>query len=264
MATEQFKLTVSQLTTLMTIDFSTCIGFTPTGTTLLRLSAYRNGNNDVVYDGNTYQYVGFEAQGFRSELNGQVPAPTVVFDRASLFGLTDYNTLWDQYTAQTGEDYFDWRGAQVKVFRTIGLNTAQQLNTQEYTVSQVNRVTASTLEVQLTVSLGIDKLTNQSIQSLSLNRCSRRYRTWNGSTFDYTDTAANGCPYGNPTSTSNWSAVPFFGTKYYTNADQPLADANKNLDKCSYSVKGCQLRFDPDETGLALPFKGLYAPTKIG
>lgn len=264
MATDTQKLTVGQLTTFIVIDFSTCIGFTPTGTTTLRLSAYRNGVNDIVYDGQTYQYVGFDAQGFRSELNGQVPTPTITFDKAGLLANTTYTTLWDQYTSQTKEDYFDWRGAKVQIFRTINLDTAQQLHVQEYVVSQVNKITQSTVEVQLSISLGVDRLNNQSIQTLSTNRCSRRYRTWNGTDFSYTDEDAGGCPYGNPTTVSNWTSVPSFGVLFYTNMDQALSEANKNLDKCSYSVKGCQLRFDPAQTGLVLPFKGLYSPTKLG
>jgi phage-related protein len=264
MATQQFKLTVDQLTTLVEVDFSTCIGFTPTGTTTLRMTANRNGTSNITYNSNTYNYVGLEAQGFRSELNGKAPSPTIVFDKASLLSYADYMTLWDQYTAQTGEDYFDWRGAKVKVFRTINLDTAQQLSTQEYVVNQVNKVTQKTIEVELSIGLGIDRLNSQAIQSLSTNRCSRKYRTWNGSGFTYTDDDANGCPYGNPTTVSNWSAVPSFGVKYFTNMDAALADANMNLDKCSYSVKGCSLRFDPSNQGLALPIKALYVPTKVG
>ena len=264
MATQAANLTVGTLTTFLVIDFSKCIGFTPTGTTVLRLSAYRNGMSDITYNGHSYSYLGFEAAGFRSELNGKVPTPTIIFDKAGLLANSDYLALWDQYTAQTKEDYFDWRGATIQVFRTINLDVAQQLSLQEYVVSQVNKVTPTTIEVQLSIGLGIDRLNSQAIQSLSTNRCSRKYRTWNGSDFNYIDEAANGCPYGNPTTVSNWSAVPSFGLKYYTNMDAALADANKNLDKCSYSVKGCALRFDPDNNGLALPFKGLYAPTKTG
>jgi phage-related protein len=264
MATQAANLTVGTLTTFLVIDFSKCVGFTPTGTTTIRLSAYRSGTSNITYDGHTYSYVGFDAQGFRSELNGKVPTPSITFDKNGLLANTDYMALWDQYTAQTKEDYFDWRGARVQVFRTINLDTAQQLNLQEYTVTQVNKVTASTVEIQLSIGLGIDRLNSQSIQSLSTNRCSRKYRTWNGSDFNYVDEAANGCPYGNPTTVSNWSAVPSFGVMFYTDMDAALADANKNLDKCSYSVKGCSLRFDPTNLGLALPFKGLYAPTKTG
>lgn len=264
MITQAPQLTVDTLTTLLVVDFSKCIGFTPTGTTTIRMSANRNGVANIVYDGNTYEYVGFDAQGFRSELNGKAPTPTITFDKASLLALSSYTTLWDQYTAQTGEDYFDWRGATIQVFRTINLSTTQQTNLQEYVVSQVNKIAANTLEVQLSVSLGIDRLGSQSIQSLSMNRCALRYRKWNGSGFDYTAEDAGGCPYGNSTSTSNWSAVPSFGVKWFTNTDAELTSANQNLDKCSYSVKGCQLRFDPAKTGLTLPFKGLYSPNTLG
>jgi len=264
MATQAHQLTVGQLTTLLVVDFSKCISFKPTGTTTIRMCAYRNGLNDVVYNGNTYKYVGFNAQGFRSELNGQVPSPTITFDKASLLADADYMALWDQYTTQTGEDYFDWRGAKVQIFRTINLDITQQLNLQEYTVSQVNKITSSNVEVQLTISLGIDRLNSQSIQSLSANRCSLKYRTWNGTGFDYVDEEANGCPYGNPTTVSNWSAVPSFGVKWFNAADMELAAENQSLDKCSYSAKGCQVRFDPDRNGLTLPFHAKYSPATIG
>ena len=135
---------------------------------------------------------------------------------------------------------------------------------QEYVVAQVNKVTSSVVEVQLAVSLGIDRISGNSIQTLSMNRFSLRYRTWNGSSFDYINENAVGCPYVNPTKVSNWSAVPNFGVMWFTNADQQLASENQNLDKCSYSVKGCQERFDPNLNGLTLPFVGLYSPATIG
>lgn len=260
-------LTVGKLTTMLKIDFSKCIGFKPTGITTLNLSSNRNGNDNIVYDSVEYQYVGFDTQGFRSEINGAIPSPIITFDRASLEQLPDYISLWDQYVAQNqGEEYFDWRGATVEIFRTVNLDTNQQTVSQQYIVSQVNKQTETTYEVSLTVSLGIDKLGTESIQALSANRCALRYRRWNSTTndFDYTNEDAGGCPYGNPTTTSNWVAVPFFGTKYFNNQDLELAPANKNLDKCSYSVLGCQKRFDPDKTGLALPFKGLYTSAAKG
>jgi phage-related protein len=264
MVTQASKLAVGSLTTMMSIDFSRCISFTPTGTTTLNFSSNRNGGSNITYNGTTYEYVGFDTSGFSSELNGKAPAPVITFDKASLLSNTNYTTLWDQFTAQTGEEYFDWRGAIVQIFRTINLDTTQQLSLQEYVVAQVNKVTSSVVEVQLAVSLGIDRISGNSIQTLSMNRCALRYRTWNGTGFDYTAESAGGCPYGNPTTVSNWSAVPSFGVLYFTNTDQQLADANKNLDKCSYSVKGCQSRFDPNKDGLTLPFVGLYSPSTIG
>ena len=125
MISEAQKLGIGTLTTLIGIDFSKCIGFAPSGTTLLRLTANKNGTGNIVYDGNTYQYVGFEANGFRSEMNGKAPNPRVIFDKASLFANADYMNLWNQYTAQTGEDYFDWRGAKFYIGRTVNLSTAQ-------------------------------------------------------------------------------------------------------------------------------------------
>lgn len=266
MITDAQELGGNSLTTMLVIDFSTCIAFKPTGTTTIRMSANRNGTANIVYDGNTYEYVGFEAQGFRSEINGAPPQPTITFDKASLLSLSSFTTLWDQYTTQTGQDYFDPRGARITVFRTSNLSTSQQTNVQEYIVSQATKITTSTIEWQLSVSLGVDRANGDSIAKLAVNRCNLRYRRWNATTnnFDYTPELEGGCPYGNPTTVSDWSAVPDFGNKYFTNEDVELLPANKSLDKCSYSALGCQKRFDPAENGLALPFVMLYSPNTLG
>jgi phage-related protein len=258
------SLNAGNIVTFMTIDFSTCIGFAPTGTTKLYWCSHRSGTADITYDSQAYEYIGFDAQGFRSEMNGQPPTPTIVFDKGSLLNNTNYQAIYTQYFNQQHDYYFDWRGAKVTVFRAINLDTSQKLSVQEYIVSQVTKESVSTLEVQLTVSLGLTKFNSDSIQTLAVNRCSLHYRTWNATTnaFDYTNESAGGCPYGNPTTTSTWTAVPMFGTKYFTNQDAALLDANKNLDKCSYSALGCQNRFDPAKTGLRLPFVMLYSPNK--
>lgn len=266
MITTSQELGGNSVTTLMVVDFSTSVSFKPTGTTTLRCSANRNGNADIVYDGNTYSYIGFEISGFNSEINGGAPSPVLTFDRASFVANSVYAALYTQQVVQSKGYYFDPRGAKVTIIRTINLSTSQQLNTQEYIVSQANRESQSTIEWQLCVGLGIDNAQSESIASLAVNRCNLRYRRWNATTasFDYTPEADGGCPYGNPTTVSNWSAVPDFGTKYFTNADAALADANKNLDKCSYSAQGCRNRFDPAQTGLALPFVMLYSPNTLG
>lgn len=260
------SLNPGNLITLLEIDFSTCIDFKPTGTTYLRLCASRNGTSNIVYNGNSYDYVGFQVTGLGSELNGQPPQPLLTFDKASLNYNSTYNALFQQYVTQKQDYYFDWRGAKIKIFRTLNLDLANQMATHEYVVNQISKETENTLEVKLAVSIGIDKANSDSIQTLSVNRCALRYRRWNSTTntFDYVDEKAGGCPYGNPTTVSNWSAVPSFGIKYFNSVDQALTDANKNLDKCSYTVKGCQLRFDPSLQGLALPFTGLYSPNTLG
>lgn len=258
------SLNAGSLVTFMSIDFSTCIGFTPTGTTKLYWCSHRNGTADITFDSQAYEYIGFDAEGFRAEMNGQPPTPNIVFDKGSLLNNANYQAIWTQNFNQQHDYYFDWRGAKVTVFRVLNQDIAQKLNVQEYIVSQVSKETVSTLEVQLTVSLGLTKFNSDSIQTLAVNRCSLHYRTWDATTsaFKYTDDAAGGCPYGNSTSPSNWTAVPMFGLKYFTNKDEALLDANKNLDKCSYSAAGCQARFDPDKAGLTLPFVMLYSPNK--
>lgn len=266
MSIAPYKLSPGGVVTLYEIDFSKCLAFTPTGTTLLLCSPYRNGDIDITYNAVSYAFVGVQVTGFRSEINGTAPKPTMTFDKASLYKNPVYIDMKNQFRTQTGQGYFDWRGAVVKIIKYYVIGT-ETLYNQQYIVDQVSTVTESTVEVSLTVSLSIDNLNTDSVQTLALNRCALKYRTWNATTanFDYTPDNANGCPYGNPTTPTNYSSVPNFGIKYFTAEDQELLAANKQFDECSLTVKGCQIRFDPLQAGLNLPYKGLYSPqAKLG
>lgn len=261
-----YKLSPGGVLTLYDIYFDSCIAFKPTGTTRMSITPYRNGEQDIIYQTIPYSFVGVQATGFRSELNATAPKPLLTFDKASLYLNTTYQALKTQFKTQTGQNYFDWRGAKVFITKYY-VNGSEVVYQQEYIVEQVATVTESTLEVNLAVSLSIDNLNSDSIQTLSMNRCSLKYRTWNATTndFDYTEDKYDGCPYGNPTTPTDYSQVPNFGIKFFTAEDQELLPANKRFDDCSLSVKGCAIRFDPLNQGLNLPFKGLYSPTsKLG
>jgi len=265
------SLNPGNLVTLIEIDFTNCIGIDTSLTSsnkLYRISSHRNGTSDIVYAGNTYSYVGFQVSSIASELGGQPPKPILTLDHAGMFtapnsdGSSDYLNLRAAFTSLGS--FFDWRGATVKVTKVMNVTTTPEIvEEQNYIVNQMLRENKSTLEIELTVSLGIDKVGSESVQSLSVNRCALRYRKWDSATnsFTYIDEAAGGCPYGNPTSTSNWSAVPDFGNKYFNASDVAVANSQ---DSCSYSVKGCQLRFDPNQTGLVIPIVALYSPNQVG
>lgn len=265
MITQSLKLTTTPLITLYSIDFSRCVGFTPTTTPIIYFSPNRDGTSDIVYASNTYNYIGAEATGFRSEINGDIPAPSLTMDRASLYALPQYQTLRSEFITQRKQIYFDWRGAIFTRTKMHWPSTSQVYPVEQYVVVGISKMTQTVMEIDLSVSLGADRLNSDSIESLAANRCSLRYRTWNTTTsdYDYVPEAAGGCPYGNPTTTNNWTAVPLFGSKYFTNEDIELAAANKNLDACSHSVNGCMKRFDPEVTGLLLPFHGLYSPASV-
>ena len=252
-----YNLTMQSLVTMYIIDFNPVITFDPLPTGIMYLSAYKNGASALSYDGNTYNFVGVKGSGFRSEINGALPEPGLVIDKNSLTGLAQYQTIKSTYSAATGHVFFDWRGAKVTRIRTtsnyLGVNTKQDVD--YYLVDQLTRTTKDTIELKLTVSTGADRVNNLSVQELAPNRCALRYRTHNGS-FQYTDEDAGGCPWGNPTTKHNYSAVPNFGTDYFTESN--ASTAQPELDQCPYTVKGCQVRFDPNEDGLTLPFLGLY------
>ncbi len=262
--TDPFKLSPGKLITLWIIDYTDSLGFTPTTSPILYLSAYRNGNSNILYDGNTYNYIGIVGTGFRSEINGAAPKPVLTIDKASLYSNAQFQTLRNEYITQTGEEYFDWRGAKVTRIQTFNLDITQQSKFDEYIVEQNNRITSDIMEIQLAVSLSIDRLNDQSIQSLGANVCSLRYRTWNmtANDFDYLNPIDDiGCPWGNPNNITDYTGVPSYNIKFFSKDDIELVPANKQYDACSQTVSGCQIRFDPAKTGLVLPFKGLYSST---
>ena len=256
-----YNLTMQELVTLWVIDFNPVITFDPAPSGIMYITAYKDGTSNIIYDGNTYDYVGVTGSGFKSEINGTLPTPNITIDKQSLTAIPQYQTIKAAYTANTGQVFFDWRGAKITRIRTTSnyLGTTTNRDVDYYIVNQLTRTTSSTIELALAVSSGADRINNEAVQELAPNRCALRYRRHNGSGFDYTDEDAGGCPYGNPTTKHDWTNVPDFGNLYFTEQDASTVTASE--DQCSYSVKGCQLRFDPDENGLQLPFLGTYSNT---
>jgi len=256
---------MQNLVTLWIIDFNEIIAFDQVPNGIIYLTSYKDKKTEIVYDGNVYNYVGIESGGFRSEINGQLPEPKISFDKQSLIKLPQYMAIKEAFTAETGQVFFDWRGARITRIRTTsnyldnGSNPNPNMNdSQEFIVDQVTRTTDSSIEVGLTVGIGADRLTNQSVQELGFNRCGLRYRIWNKDKFTYTKEEAGGCPYGNASTQSDWSDVPDFGKLYFDETDRSTTE---EFDVCSYTVLGCQKRFDPNKDGLALPFLGKYKDT---
>lgn len=253
-----YNLTIAPVVTFWTIDFNPVVAFDPVSAGILRITSYKDGKNEIAFDGNTYSYVGITGSGFTSEINGQLPAPEIEIDKNSLKSLAQYSDIQSAYEAEYGRLFFDWRGARITRTRitTNSLNNPAQAETSTFIVDQLKRTTSSTINLKLTVSITSDRINNLAVQELAPNRCSLRYRTWNGSSFDYLSESAGGCPYGNPTTASDWSAVPDFGDNLFTEAN--AVTTNEELDVCPYTLKACQLRFDPNEQGLRLPFTGVF------
>lgn len=253
-----YNLSIGPLLTFWTIDFNPVVAFDPVSAGILNMSSYKNANNEIVFDGNTYSYVGIEGSNFSSEINGQLPQPEISIDKNSLKSLQQYKDIQSAYQSEYGKLFFDWRGARVTRTRITlaNINDITKAETSSFIVDQLKRTTASTIDLKLTVSITSDRINNLAVQELAPNRCSLRYRSWNGSSFQYLNEKAGGCPYGNPTTLSTWTAVPNFGTGLFTEGN--AVTTNEALDVCPYTLKGCQLRFDPNEDGLRLPFTGVF------
>lgn len=255
-------LDMASVVVLWEIEFENAVGYTPNVPTTLRISPFKNGKDNLLFGGVEYAYVGVDASGFTAEMNGQLPTPEAEFDRLGLNANGVYNTIKQDYLDQTGQFFFDWRGARIRRITTTAthLDTGDDADTtktrtEEYFVDQVTVTTVGTITVRLTTSISADKINNQSVQSLAYNNCSLIYRTWNSTTneFEYTDPKDNGCPYGNPMSTTDWSPVQDFGNKYFNESNN--TQETPQFDRCSKTGLGCQLRFDPDKDGLPLPIK---------
>lgn len=251
-----YNLSIGPLLTFWTIDFNPVVAFDPVSAGILQLTSYKSNKNEIVYAGNTYNYVGIVGSGFSSEINGQLPSPEIEIDKNSLKSLQQYKDIQTAYQSEYGRLFFDWRGATITRTRTTDINDPSKAETSTFIVDQLKRTTDSTINLKLTVSITSDRINNLAVQELAPNRCSLRYRTWNGTSFQYLNEKSGGCPYGNPTTASNWSAVPNFGTGLFTEGNQTTTD--ESLDVCPYTLKGCQLRFDPDQIGLRLPFTGVF------
>lgn len=253
-----YNLSIGPLLTFWTIDFNPVVAFDPVSAGVLQLSSYKSGSNEIVYDGVTFSYVGIEGSNFSSEINGQLPQPEISIDKNSLKSLQQYKDIQAAYQLEYGKLFFDWRGARVTRTRITlaNINDPSKAETSSFIIDQLKRTTDSTIDLKLTVSITSDRINNLAVQELAPNRCSLRYRSWNGVSFDYLDEDSGGCPYGNPTTQSDWTAVPNFGTGLFTEGN--ATTTNEALDVCPYTLKGCQVRFDPNEDGLRLPFTGVF------
>lgn len=255
-----YNLSMQNHVALWIIDFNSVITFDTATDGMLFLTPYKDGINEITFGGQAYEFIGLRGSGFRSEINGALPEPIIEIDKSSLLKSPKYQFIRNEYRNQTQEVFFDWRGARISRLTTTSnyLTDPSKGVLNEYLVDQITSSNKTIIKAKLTVSIGADRLTNESVQELSANRCALRYRLWDGTAFEYVNENAGGCPYGNSTSTSDWSAVPDFGNLYFTEDDSPTTAEN---DVCSYTVKGCQSRFDPDENGLTLPFVGKYKNT---
>ena len=255
LGSQVYNLQMQEMVTLWIVDFRPSVHFNNSSEGIMYVTSYKDGTGDIVYDGETYGYVGITSGGFSSEINGSLPEPTVTFDKVSLENQLTYRVARQEHKLQTKQVFFGWEGAEVTRIRTTSdyLGSTANSTIDYFVVSQLLRTNKDTIELKLAVSEGVDRLNSVSVQELAPNQCNLVYRRYNGTTFDY---ISHGCPYGNPSSTTDWSAVPDYGIKYYTYLD---AATTADLDQCSYTVKGCQLRFDPDKDGLTLPYTGLYS-----
>ncbi len=199
-----------------------------------------NSGAAIVFDGNTYTPVDFEAEGFEWNGRGALPQPKIRF--------SNVNRVFSGLVA----DFGDLVGATVTRIRTFarfldGAPGADPTATFANEVYLVDRKSdQNKIFVEFELAAAMDQAGRHLPGRLVLrDYCTLRYRRWDASAgqFDYTKAT---CPY-----VGKGSTPATDGPFYDTNGNQVTAAAD---DQCGKRLIDCRLRFDPD------PLPGNFFP----
>jgi len=199
-------------------------------TTVYRFHAGTNeSSTNIVFGGNTYTRLPVEADGFEYTGNGQIPRPTI--------RIANIEGTISAILAQLPNGL---EGAKVTRLRTMarylddvnfdgGTNpygtpdSTALLPSEIYIVNQKKAETRQLVEYELAASFDLQNVRVPKRQTIR-NACQWKYRTYNGSSFDYTHVD---CPYQ--------------GSIYYKADDTVTTDPAQ--DQCGKRLDSCKLRF---------------------
>lgn len=133
-----------------------------------------SGHEEIVYrdytdpvltwvDGNSYTFtrIDFQISGVRSDLTGSVAEPTLKIAAYDLWQMSDWAS------ATSGFGLMDYRGLKIRRQRMF-FNTSTMITPQVYYVKRVDSLSATTLTLTLTPSLGSDRLDRPSARKLEI------------------------------------------------------------------------------------------------
>lgn len=188
----------------------------------------------VVFNGNTYTPFPIDAQGFEMQ-SGKAPRPTFSVSNLQALlvgGINEYRGLQN------------CKFTRLRVRRNelddVNPNITEDfVNYDTFYINQVTRLTSVFVEFELITAMELANR-QQFPKNKMVNYCNHVYRRWNSATNSFAIATNNPCPYA--------------GNQYFNEFNEVVGQP---LDRCSKTVKGCELRFRT-----ALPFNGF--PSFVG
>ncbi|AWJ93848.1 hypothetical protein Sp245p_28940 (plasmid) [Azospirillum baldaniorum] len=239
------ELSQDPIVTLFEIDFTGMATYSAAlgGPAILRMTAYKNGSQEIRFGGNTYKYVSVDLSGVYAELGGRMPEP-----HFSIYSPdADFRTAFSLYSS-------DFRAARVTRIRVHQryLDTGATPSTSdclrdEWYVDRLDKFSKVEVSFVLAVSQGVDRMDSSGNRSVSTNLCSQIYREPDPATagqFKYKPYPEGGCPWGQ---VMPWGALNTTGTPYYDATNTQVSDWKQ--DYCPKTWGACIKRFDPQATG---------------
>lgn len=176
-------------------------------------------NNLMVFGGNDYGPIAIETEGFEWTSQGSQPSPKIRVSNVAKVIAASVISLNDLVGAKL---------TRIRTFRKhlddgTDPDTTSVFPREIYNINRKSVHNKVYLEFELTSPMdqqGVQIPGRQCIKRI----CTQVYRTWNGSSFDYSKAT---CPY--------------TGSSYFTVTDQ--STGSPTLDSCSKQLSSCKLRF---------------------
>jgi lambda family phage minor tail protein L len=195
---------------------------TSIGGSILRFTSSAWEDKEIKFDANTYSPVPVEAEGFEWNGRGTFPTPTLRISNVN------------KVASAAVIDYEDLLGATVKRIRTFRqfLDDGASPDTTATFPIDIYKVERKTAHNKVFIEWELSSAIDQEGRKLPARQvlrdaCTHRYRTWNGSTFNYTDVT---CPY--------------VGTALFDEIGTSLDPTTEQAkDRCGKKLSDCRLRF---------------------
>ena len=191
---------------------------TTIGGSILRFTSSAWEDKEIKFDDNTYSPVPVEAEGFEWNGRGTFPTPTLRVSNVN------------KVASAAVIDYEDLLGATVKRTRTFRQflddgTSPDPTATFPIDIYKVERKTAhNKVFIEWELSSAIDQEGRRLPgRQVLRDACTHKYRTWNGSAFDYSNVT---CPY--------------VGSALF---DETGTAATNETDRCGKKLSDCRLRF---------------------
>ncbi|MCA0944487.1 phage minor tail protein L [Salipiger pacificus] len=189
----------------------------------------------VRWNGQVFEPVDIEAEGFEWAATGQAPQPMVRISNVK-------NPIFSA-VALSNDDLLGATVIRIRTFRQFLDGQAEAdpeaiFPPQIFKIERKSQFTKSMIEFELATPLDQEGRKLPARQCLR-DTCTHRYRRWTGSGFDYSK-----------------ATCPFAGTVYLDSLQNPVA---ASADRCGKKLSDCRLRFG---NNAPLPYRGFPGMNK--